>query len=73
MDNKNFAFGKINFILIGCSMLVVVIGFLMMTGESTSSDMFNPEIFSTMRIKVAPIVCLMGFLSIIGGILYRKK
>lgn len=73
MDNNNFAFGKMNFILIGCSMVIVIIGFLMMTGESTSYDAFNNEIFSSMRIKVAPIVCLVGFLSIIGGIMYRKK
>lgn len=73
MENNNFAFGKTNFILIGCSMLIVVIGFLMMTGASSSNDAFDAEIFNTMRIKVAPIVCLVGFLSIIGGIMYKKK
>lgn len=73
MENKNFAFGKINFILIGCSMLIVVIGFLMMTGASSSTEQFAPEIFSDMRIKVAPVICLVGFLSIIVGIMYRKK
>lgn len=72
MENNNFAFGKTNFILIGCSMLIVVIGFLMMTGASSSNDAFDAEIFNTMRIKVAPIVCLVGFLSIIGGIMYKK-
>lgn len=71
--NKDFAFGKINFILIGISMIIVVIGFLMMTGASSTNEGFAAEIFSASRIKVAPIVCLVGFLSIIGGIMYRKK
>ena len=70
---KDFAFGKINFILIGISMVIVVIGFLMMIGASSNEKNFDTEIFSDMRIKVAPIVCLVGFLSVICGIMYRPK
>ncbi len=73
MKNKDFAFSKINFILIGVSMLIVIIGFLLMTGASSTSEAFNSEIFSTMRVKVAPVICLVGFLSIIGGIMYKPK
>lgn len=73
MDKKDFAFGKTNFILIGISMIVVIIGFLMMTGASSSREVFDNEIFSPMRIKVAPVVCLVGFLSIIFGIMYKPK
>lgn len=73
MKNKDFAFSKINFILIGISMLIVIIGFLLMTGASSTSEAFNIEIFSTMRVKVAPVICLVGFLSIIGGIMYKPK
>ncbi|MBO7646055.1 MAG: DUF3098 domain-containing protein [Prevotella sp.] len=71
--NKDFAFGKINFIMIGISMLIVVAGFIMMTGAASTATYFDPEIFSPMRIKVAPMVCLFGFLSVIAGILYRPK
>ena len=70
---KDFAFSKINFILIGISMVIVVIGFLMMIGASSDENTFNREIFSDTRIKVAPIVCLVGFLSVICGIMYRPK
>lgn len=73
MKNKDFAFSKINFILIGISMLIVIIGFLLMTGANSTSEAFNIEIFSTMRVKVAPVICLVGFLSIIGGIMYKPK
>ena len=71
--NKDFAFGKINFIMIGISMLIVVAGVIMMTGAASTATHFDPEIFSPMRIKVAPMVCLFGFLSVIAGILYRPK
>ena len=72
-SNNDFAFSKINFILIGISMLVVVLGFVLMLGPSSTEKAFQPDIFSTMRIKVAPVICLIGFLSIIPGILYRGK
>ena len=59
--------------MIGVSMLIVVIGFIMMTGAQSTDTMFDAEIFSAMRIKVAPMVCLFGFVSVIAGIMYRKK
>ena len=73
MENKDFAFTKTNFILIGISMLVVVIGFLMMIGASSDVSKFDADIFSSVRTKVAPVVCFIGFVSIIGGIMYHKK
>ncbi|MBR4276183.1 MAG: DUF3098 domain-containing protein [Prevotella sp.] len=73
MEKENFAFGKINFIMIGISMLVVVIGFIMMTGAQSTDTQFDAGIFSAMRTKVAPMVCLLGFLSVIVGIMYHKK
>ncbi len=45
MKNKDFAFSKITFILIGVSMLIVIIDFLLMPGVSSTSPAFNSEIF----------------------------
>ena len=73
MDKRNFAFDRTNFILIAAGMIVVVLGFILMSGSSSSEEAFNPDIFSTMRIKVAPIVCLVGFLSLIYGIVRKPK
>lgn len=73
MEKEEFAFGKINFIMIGISMLIVVIGFIMMTGAQSTDTHFAPEIFSSMRVKVAPLVCLFGFVSVICGIMYKPK
>jgi hypothetical protein len=73
MDKKNLAFGRMNFILLGIGMLVVVLGFILMGGDSTTPDTYNPEIFSTRRIVVAPIVCLIGFVSMIYAVVHKPK
>jgi hypothetical protein len=73
MDKRNFAFGRMNFILLAVSMLVVIIGFVLMGGESSTQSAFNPDIFSVRRTKVAPIVCLIGFVSMIVAVVYKTK
>ena len=73
MDKKNFAFDRTNFILLAVGMVVVIIGFILMSGGSTTDNSFNPEIFSTMRIKVAPVVCFVGFISMIYAVIRKPK
>lgn len=72
-DKQKFAFDKVNFILLGAGMAVVIIGFLLMTGPSSSETTFQPDIFSVRRIKVAPVVCLFGFLFMIYAVLRKPK
>jgi hypothetical protein len=43
-----------------------------MSGSGSTEELFNPEIFSFRRIKLAPAVCFLGFIFIIFGIMYRK-
>jgi len=73
MDKKNLAFGRMNFILLGIGMLIVVIGFILMSGGSSTNEAYNPDIFSTMRIKVAPVVCLIGFVSLIYAVIHNPE
>ena len=73
MDKSNFAFGRKNFILLAAGMAVVIIGFLLMSGSGSSAEGYNPDIFSARRIKVAPIVCFLGFVSMIYAVLYQPK
>lgn len=70
---SKFAFDKVNYILLAVGMLIVIIGFLLMTGPSTTPDHFEPDIFSARRIKVAPLVCLIGFVSIIYAVMRKPK
>jgi len=69
-----FAFGKENYMLMALGMVFIVIGFALMSGGgSDDPTKFSPEIFSTRRITVAPIVVLLGYAIEIVAILYRSK
>ncbi len=73
MDKKDFAFDKVNYILLAIGMVVVVVGFLLMSGSGSTDAAYNPDIFSARRIKVAPVVCLIGFVSMIYAVVRRPK
>ena len=73
MDKKNFAFDKTNFILLAIGMAIVVIGFLLMVGPNSTDTAFEPDIFSVRRTKVAPGVCLFGFVSMIYAVVRKPK
>lgn len=71
---KDFALGKLNFLLIAVSVLLIVVGFILMSGGgSTDGVSFNPEIFSKRRIAVAPIVTMAGFILMVFGILVSDR
>ena len=72
-DKQKFAFDKVNFILLAIGMAIVIIGFLLMTGPTSSETVFEPDIFSVRRIKVAPVVCLFGFISMRYAVLRKPK
>ena len=67
------AFSKKNYILLAIGMAIVIIGLILMSGEGSSEGVFNPDIFSARRIKVAPLVSLFGFVFIMFAIMYRPK
>lgn len=73
MDKKDFAFDKVNYILLVVGMVIVVIGFLLMTGPASTETTFEPDIFSARRIKLAPVVCLFGFVSMIYAVVRKPK
>jgi F0F1-type ATP synthase assembly protein I len=59
----NFVFGKLNYQLLIASIVIVAIGFFLMSGET--------DIYSTTKIVVAPIVVISGF--ILGFVAVLKK
>lgn len=73
MDKRNLAFDKVNFILLAIGMIVVILGFILMSGVGSDETAFRNDIFSTRRIVVAPTVTLVGFLSIIYAIIRKPK
>ena len=73
MDKKDFAFDKVNFILLAIGMAVVIIGFLLMSGSGSTDTNYDPDIFSARRIKVAPVVCFLGFVSMIYAVVHNPE
>lgn len=69
----NFAFTKTNYILLAIGMAIVIIGLILMAGEGSYEGVFNADIFSARRIKVAPLVSLAGFVFIMVAIMYKSK
>lgn len=58
---EDMIFGKDNYILMGAGLLLIIIGFLLMSGGSQPADSWNPdEIYSFRRTVLAPIVILSG-------------
>lgn len=70
----NSTFGKQNYMIFIAGIALLVIGYLLMIGGgSEDPNVFNPAIFDLQRITIAPIVCLIGFITIIVAIMWRPK
>ena len=64
---------KFNSILIAVCVLIIVIGFALMTGEPSGAAEYNPDIFSFRRITLGPMIALAGFVLMIVAILFPKR
>ncbi|HMT29493.1 MAG TPA: DUF3098 domain-containing protein [Bacteroidia bacterium] len=70
----DFAFGRINYILMLSGIGLILLGFFLMSGGgSNDPNVFNADIFSPMRITVAPILVLSGFVLEIYAIVKKSK
>ena len=63
--------GMLNFILLGVALVLIVVGFVMMSGSSNTGDTFNYSIFESSRTVVAPVFVFLGFLMVAISILVR--
>jgi hypothetical protein len=76
MENKNkrFLFGSNNYKLLLVSIIILFIGFLLMSGGgSDDPSKFNSEIYNFRRIRLAPILIIIGFILSILSILKKNK
>ena len=64
---------KINFILMGICLLLIIIGFWLMTGDANVGDTFNEKLFESSRVTTGPIIAFLGFVLMAFAIIYRKK
>ena len=52
--------------------VLILAGYLLMSGSGSTEQSFNPDIFSSRRIVIAPMLCLAGYLLNIVGILRKE-
>ena len=73
-NEKEFLFGKRAYRIMGIGVALIVLGFvLMIGGGSDDPNVFNPEMYSPLRIRVAPTLVLAGFAVLVVAILATKK
>ena len=70
--NQRMPFSAKNYALMAVGVLVIVVGFILMSGggEHTATE-FDSSIYSTRRITIAPIVVIVGFVIEIFAIMLR--
>lgn len=64
---------RVNFIAMAVAGVMIVLGFLLMLGEPSTVDSFNPDIFSARRIVVGPCIAFLGFVAMAIAIIIRPK
>ena len=62
-------FSKCGLRIIMMACVLIIAGFFLMSGQGSTEQAFNPDIFSPQRIVVAPLLCLAGYILIIIGVL----
>lgn len=73
MEETKTVFGRRNYFILLAGSILIVAGCILMSGEGSTLTAYQPDIFSRVRINIAPIVCLSGYLLNIFGILYRQN
>lgn len=65
--------GKANFIMIAACVVLIMLGFFLMTGSANTGTTWNEDVFNSTRTVVGPMVALAGFALMIFAIIYKKK
>ena len=72
MKNNKFVFGKRNYRFMIIGIIFIALGFILMSGGgSDDPNVFNEEIYSFRRIRIAPLIVIIGFIIEIYAILTK--
>lgn len=73
-QKHEFLFEKVNYKILLIGIAVIALGFILMSGGgSDDPNVFNEEVFSFRRIRLAPTTVLIGFGITIYAILKNPK
>ncbi len=75
MNKKNkLLFGKRNYKFMIIGLFFIAVGFILMSGGgSDDPNIFNEEIYSFRRIRLAPILVVTGFIIEVYAILTKSE
>ncbi len=69
-----FAFGRKNYMILLGGLFLIIIGFILLSGGGTKDpNQFSYELFSTQRMVTAPIILLIGYITVAVAIMYKEK
>jgi hypothetical protein len=73
-QKQDFIFDKINYKILLIGIVVIALGFILMSGGgSDDPNVFSEEIFNFRRIRLAPTTVLIGFGITVYAILKNPK
>ena len=73
-NKQEFLFGATNYKILIIGLVVIALGFILMSGGANENpNVFNEEVFNFRRIRLAPTVVLIGFGITIYSILKKSK
>jgi cell division protein FtsL len=74
MKKRNFLFNRKRYLMLIISLFIIALGFILMSGGgSDDPSVFKNEIYNFRRIRLAPLIVIIGFISCIVTILYNQK
>ncbi|MFI2741342.1 DUF3098 domain-containing protein [Zhouia sp. PK063] len=74
LNQQGFIFQKKNYIVMLVGLLVIALGFILMSGGgSDDPNVYDPDIFNFTRIRVAPTLVILGFAIEIFAILINPE
>ncbi|MCQ2299802.1 MAG: DUF3098 domain-containing protein [Bacteroidales bacterium] len=72
-NNFAFAFGTLNYILMGVGLVLLAIGYILLCGGgSDDPNTFNPAMFDGRRLVAAPVMIILGFVVEIAAIMIKS-
>lgn len=73
-NTKHRVFPTVNLWMMGGCLVLIILGFILMSGGSSSVEGgFNPDIFSTRRIVVGPALAFLGFALMAVAIIWTPR
>jgi len=74
MSKQNFAFTKENYVWLGVGIVLLVIGYVLMSGGGSDNpnEFHADQLFSARRITLAPITVVAGYGTILYAILKKS-